>query len=152
MWLFATASLIVVALFLFRFPRQTLIVLGAVAAIIALGGAYFWWHENGRQRYVDVKVSFSPTSPPCSAQFPLRLEVANRSGSAVNSFSLSIAAYSPGRSTNIAPYQPGAYKSDQIIDPGRMLTICYSAPKLTEDVDPATAVWDVDSKYVYFRD
>lgn len=150
MWLFATAVLVIVALLLLKFPRQTLIVLGALLGVVALGGAYWWWEEMGRQRYVDISVSYTPTVAPCSSEFPLRLEVFNRSGSVVSYSSVYLAAYPPGRSTNIAPYQ--SYTSDQIIAPGTGMTYCYSAPKLGEQVDPASAVWSVESRSVSFRD
>ena len=79
MWLFATVALVLVALFLFKFPRQTLIVLGSLLAIATLGAAYVWWENEGATALREVSVSYSPTTPPCSVQFPLRLVLSNRS-------------------------------------------------------------------------
>jgi hypothetical protein len=148
MWLFLTAALVLIGVCLVTFPRQTLIALGGLLGLAALGGGYLWWDSEGRQRYVDVAVNYAPTTAPCSTEFPLRVLVSNQSSSVVNSTTWYFSAFAPGRSTNLAGYQ--SYSSDQIIYPNYVLTLCYKLPTLAENIDPARVVWGVKSKYVSF--
>jgi len=109
MWLFLTATLIIVAFALFRFPHQTLYVLGGLAAIIGVGVLYLMAdqkrstqkYEEQKAREASVTVSAAYDSETCSTEFPLRVLISNGSTSVVNKVEWRWSAFAPGRSTTL---------------------------------------------------
>jgi hypothetical protein len=145
MWLFATVTLIIFVFLLVRFPKQTLFVIGS----IALAGWIWWEKTEGRQRDVDVVVTYDPSG--CSTDYPLRVVMTNRSSGVVNAIHWYLTAYAPGRSTDLTNY--ASYDSDRILNPNTTLTLCYKPPTLKEsDFDPASLRWTVESKSITFGD
>jgi hypothetical protein len=156
MWLFLTAALVIFAFALFRFPRQTLYVLGGLIAIATVGWLYLqsennkWREEQQRReaREASVAVSVAYDSKNCPPEFPLVLMISNGSSSVVHKVWWNYEAFAPGRSTDLVMHPLGF--ADRILQPNTTVTLCYKLPELSEKIDPATLQWRVERSSVTF--
>lgn len=99
---------------------------------------------------MSISVSYDATA--CSAASPLRAIISNRADKALNSISWSMAAYVRGRSSNIVKYTSlWTHKSDHILEPNQMITLCYKAPVLVEAEEPSTLRWEAKDRLISFR-
>jgi hypothetical protein len=155
MWIFATAVFLVLVFFLYRHTKTTLNVIGVVLALIvgAIAFTAYYNDSTSQSTYVDrdsqVKVSVSYNATACGAGFPLRTTISNFADKAINSISWTLAAYVPGRSSDITKFT--SYSSDYILEPKREITLCYKAPELTEAHEPSTLRWEVQLPVISFR-
>jgi hypothetical protein len=156
MWIFATAVFLVLVFFLYRHPRTTLKVIGVVVAVLLVAGAVIYYYQlNSPSTYMDrdshvwVTVSYDATA--CSKDHPLRVIISNRADAALEKIEWQMAAFVPGRSSNIAPYQSAPYMSDHIIEPNKMITLCYNTPPLNEPQEPSRLRWEATSRHTSFR-
>ena len=159
MWFFLTATLVVFAFGLFKFPRPTLYVLGGLVVLLGIGLIYLLLdQQRSSQRYAEKKarearviVSAAYDAEACKIEFPLRVLISNGSNSVVHKVDWRWSAFVPGRSTDIiklGSLYPGS--SDRILQPNTMITLCYRVPELTEKVDPATLQWKTERESVDF--
>lgn len=156
MWLFLTAALLVFAIVLFKYPRQTIYLLGGLVVVVVVGVFYNQRREN--QKYDEVKareanVSISVTydTKSCKPEFPLLTIISNRSSLVVNRVQWRWSAFAPGRSTDLIQYRYiNNGTSDHILQPNTMGTLCYKVPELTEKIDPATLQWSTERDSVDF--
>ena len=158
MWIFATAVFLVLVFFLYRHTKTTLNVIGVVLALIVGAIAFIAYNNSSSQStYVDrdsqVKVSVSYNATACSAAFPLRTTISNSADTAISSIEWNVAAYVPGRSSNIVEYNPSRwpYSSDYILEANHQITLCYKAPELTELKEPSSLRWEANDPLIIFR-
>ena len=113
MWIFATAVFLVLVFFLYRRTKTTLNVLGvALALIVGTIALIVSYDCQDPSTYVDrgsqVSVSVSYNLNGCDNAHPLMVTITNGADKTLEKIEWQIAAYVPGRSTNIAKYQvPG---------------------------------------------
>lgn len=72
-------------------------------------------------------------APMCNSSYPLHVVLKNTSAENVARVSFTVAAYAPGRSTNLVAFGTGEHVSDYIVPAGRMHMSCWPAPTLVED-------------------
>ena len=157
MWFFLT--LVVFAFALFKFPRQTLYVLGGLAVLIGAGVLYLQadlkrnaqGYAEQKAREATVTISAAYDLKACSAEFPLRVLISNGSTSVLNKVNWRWSAFAPGRSTDIIMYgYLNMGSSDRILQPNTQITLCYKVPELTEKIDRATLQWTTKRDDVSF--
>ena len=159
MWIFATAVFLVLVFFIYRHTKTTLKVLGGAAALILFGvwiyDAGIWDGSASRPTYlnpdsqVSVSVNYDPTT--CSNASPLQVTITNGAYKTLQSIEWHIAAYVPGRSSDIAKYQFSPYKSDYILEPNKMISFCFKTPELSEVQEPSRLRWEAHSRSASFR-
>jgi hypothetical protein len=157
MWIFATAVFLVLVFFLYRHTKTTLKVLSVVAVLI--GGAiwYLFFNDSSstsRVTYVDrdaqVSVSLNYSVTECNADHPLRVTIINRADKTVEKIKWYVAAFVPGRSSDITKNY-GEYSSDYILEPNKMISLCYKAPQLSEPREPSDLRWEAQLPTVSWR-
>lgn len=147
-----------IGLFLFvRFPRQMLIVTGAV---VLIGGAIFGgvtFYEN--QRAEDAKrlresvvITASFDAGRCGAEYPLVVSFENRNTETLLSVSFRLAGYRDGHSNPV--YESLSIDADRIIGPGETHKACWSVPAAAYDAGtpppPQDVTWRATVSYPTF--
>ncbi len=153
-WIIGLLAFFGFLFFLFRFPRETLGCLGVVVGFAALlGYVLIFKPEQDRkhlQEQVVVSVSFDPKG--CSTNYPLLIDVHNRSNKTIRKTSWDINVYQPGYSSDLSGYS-NDYFSDKILQPGQSWSACYILPSTLKqkDLDPGKLEYKVSDKCVSFE-
>jgi hypothetical protein len=130
-------------------------------AVVALGAVYTWnyryglaywhsWYTNDRH-VPNVMVTVNAQDRGCTdPQYPIAVELENKSGRTVERVSFYLVAKRPGRSSNLV--SGGQRSSDHILAPGQKIGLCFREPQLSEAVeDPRKNLeWSHDIKIVTF--
>lgn len=127
-WLIGIILIITTILFLFRFPKQTIMLLG----LLILGCFLLWYfaisipdqNRKALQRNVQVTVKYNLTE--CGANYPLLIHINNNSNKTISKIEWHLNVYIEGHSTDISGYSN--YSCDKILKPGENWESCYSLP------------------------
>ena len=145
---------------LFAFPRTMVGLL--VLCGVAIGGFLLWTKiendERARKR-ASVTVTVSYDLDRCSPEYPLFVQIQNRSDNTVEKVSFGIEGHRSGFSDAI--YDSGylGYSSDRIIASGNSWANCWTIPRKAYGASeqrvalnpPETLVWTVKNTSPTFR-
>ena len=111
-----------------------------LALLVAVVGLIAYNQSTSQSTYVDrrlqVSILVKYDVASCSSEKPIRVTISNSSDKTLQEIEWSIAAFVPGRSTDIMEYQ-SPYRSPYIyVEPGKAITLCYITPALREPQDP----------------
>lgn len=142
---------------LFRFPRPSLIFIGAVVVVgVAVGGFFYAQDYMVSRKAEKVSGKISYDLEKCSDDHPLWIGVLNESNDTVEKFSFTIEGHLEGYSD---PLYSSGYSSDRIIPSGKAVTACWTLPRQAYGASeqrvslnpPDTLVWTVKSIRPTFR-
>lgn len=108
--------------------------------------------EEDRRSAVLVSVAYS--SSRCTKGNPIAVTVINKSESVVDAVNVQLAAFLPGRSTNLLTHDAAARLTfDVILEPSREATLCYAVPYSLNRtaVAPAKLLWQLENPHPVFR-
>jgi hypothetical protein len=147
--------------------RAVVGVVGLAAATVAVGAA---WTEVvsphlfpalTQQIGLDVAYDVEGVTPPpiyvgkrgekpqrCSARYPLKITISNRSSETVREVAFNLEARHPGFSKDLSTAP--AYESDAILKPGYQYIACWSPPSLNEvQANPAALEYKAKALWAY---
>lgn len=112
--------------------RGVILFLAAIAVVIAVAVA---WDARPTPPSLAEQIvgTASLGNRDCDATYPLHVALKNNSKQRVGTINFRVAAYEPGRSTNLAALGSDTYTSDVIIPATKTLTMCWQAPSLSEE-------------------
>lgn len=134
--------------------KWLLTAVGAIAglAILLIAGTYGWnWYTHDRHAE-NVQFIISTQKKDCEDdRWPIHIIIGNSSGKTIEKVSFSLAAFRPGRTSDISKYN--SYDDDHEIEPGKGYGGCWLAPELAEgSPDPRELRWSVKYKTIHFRE
>jgi len=140
--------------FLFRFPKQTLVLIGLLfLACFILWQAFIGGPEQERkaiENAVSVELSFNTSV--CSEKYPLFVKITNNSRKTIDKVTWYLNIYVPGYSTDLSGYNDN-YSCDKILKPGEVYTLCYMLPSSLDNGHPPSSLkYEVSWKRVSIRD
>ena len=150
-WIIGLLALVVFLVFLFKAPKQTVGCLVVVIIIIAVAWyAFVTKPQEDRKRLNEqVVVTVVYDEEKCSKDYPLVVNIHNRSNKTVTKVEWYFHAYRPGFSSNLAGYQ--TYSSDKILNPGQSWFSCYRLPEelVKKGLDLGKLKYTIENKSIY---
>lgn len=149
-------GLAVLVFFLVQYPKKTLQIGCAAAALLVCGVVAMWYFFEARpnriltERLEKVLVAVRYAPETCTAEAPLSVAIKNTGRETVAKITWSIQVFRPGYSSNIAEYSSG-YSSDRILARGESFQMCVPVPSLNSDarlLDRAGLTYEVYGKWV----
>lgn len=145
--------------------RTVVTVVGVVAATVVLTVAWTdvlspkLFPPLKQQIGFDVAYDVEGVGPPviyvgkpaekpkrCSADYPLKITITNRSSETVREMAFDLEARHPGFSNNLST--ASAYESDAILKPGYRYVACWSLPSMKEDqANPAALEYKANAAW-----
>lgn len=128
------------------------LVLGALG--VALWQGWEYYDKELPKSQIEISYQYQKDNPICKDKnYPLHIEVQNKSRRTIYKITFGVTASRPGHSTDFVEYLDRERLSDRIIEPGQTYAACWTLPKLKPaDTDPTTLEWRVFLDYVRFSD
>ncbi|WP_397401611.1 hypothetical protein [Phenylobacterium sp.] len=122
-----------VAMKLLETTWRSVILLAVVVGGIAAAAVV--WESRPPPPSLPDQIAGTATlgSPDCDAALPLHVALKNNSQERVGSVSFKVAAYEPGRTTNLAVSGSDMFVTDVIIPATKTLSMCWQGPLLNEE-------------------
>jgi hypothetical protein len=146
---------------LFRFPRPSLIFIGVVVAIgAAMVGFPYAQDQLSKRKAAKVMGKVFYDLEKCSVEYPLWIEIINKSDDTVEKFSFTIEGHIEGYSNPLYDSGYSGYSDDRIIPSGFSAANCWHPPRQAYGASeqrvalnpPETLVWTMKDIRPTFRD
>ncbi|KXO13893.1 hypothetical protein AKG98_1638 [Moritella sp. JT01] len=146
-------AILIGILLLFSFPKQMGILIGVVA--VGCGATYLYSEAEKSKKIKQIEaviVTVSFNTKYCSEEFPIFVNIKNRSNKIVEKVSWGINAYRKGYSSNVADNNYfREYSSDKILNTGQHFGVCYKVPPLSGTLNPKDLNWLAVNKSIDFK-
>jgi hypothetical protein len=154
-WIIGIIIIIASIYFLFRFPKQTFILIGVFIGICLLIGYFLIYVPEQKRKAIEDSVSIILTydSKFCGMEYPLYVEIVNGSNKTIERVTWYLNAYIPGYSTDLSGYN-NDYSNDKILKPTEKWSTCYKLPSTldTQGLSASNLKYEVSMKNVYVKE
>jgi hypothetical protein len=146
---------------LFRFPRPSLIFIGVVVAIgAAMVGFPYAQDQLSKRKAAKVVGKVFYDLEKCSVEYPLWIEILNKSDDTVEKFSFTIEGHLERYSDPLYDSGYPGYSSDRIIFSDEGVVVCWTLPRQAYGASeqrvalnpPENLVWTMKDIRPTFRD
>ena len=116
--------------------RSVIVLAAAAGSVVAAAAA---WEARPLPRKLSEQIVGTAYlgNSVCDAIYPLSVILKNNSKERIGRVNFHVAAYEPGRSTDLVPAGSGDYVSDFIIPANGTMPMCWETPSLSDKRDLA---------------